>query len=176
MDGHFSWLGNPGSGKTTLSLALARSGWDFGSDEIVLLCRDLRLRPLPLPACSKANVMSTVAQWFPEIEGALEHDRYGKKIRYLPLRSATFQGKTGFVIFPRYDLSAPNSLQVLDGFKDCKGCLANAFLCHQVSKMRRETVALMAQSSAIFPGALQPLRFCGQCPHRYRCARRFGNC
>ena len=112
----FLLAGESGSGKTTLSLALARSGWDFGSDEIVLLCRDLRLRPLPLPACSKANVMSTVMQWFPEIESAREHDRYGKKIRYLPMRSATFQGKSGFVIFPRYDLAGPNALQVLDGF------------------------------------------------------------
>src|SRR5262249_68394 len=44
-------VGDSGAGKTTLSIALARAGWGFGSDEIVLLGRELDLRPLPSPAC-----------------------------------------------------------------------------------------------------------------------------
>ena len=52
--------GPSGTGKTTLSVALARAGWHFGSDDIVLLGRDLicapyRFLPASRPTISRAS-------------------------------------------------------------------------------------------------------------------------
>jgi hypothetical protein len=114
-DRTFLLAGNPGIGKTTLSLALKRAGWDFGSDEIVLLNHDLRLRPLPLPPCVKADTFSTIEPLFSELGTAPEHDRYGRRIKYLPLISAAFHGGEGVVVFPNYDPSSSNEIEILDG-------------------------------------------------------------
>jgi len=115
-DRTFLLAGNSGIGKTTLSLALKRAGWDFGSDEIVLLNHDLRLLPLPLPPCVKADTFSTIETLFSELRTAPEHNRYGKRIKYLPLRSTAFHGREGVVVFPNYDPSSSNEIEILDGF------------------------------------------------------------
>ena len=105
----FLLAGQSGTGKTTLSLALTRAGWDFGSDEIVLLSRDLRLRPLPFPPCIKADTFSSVETWFPQLRSLPEHDRYGKRIKYLPIESNVFDADAGFVVFPHYDRNGDTS-------------------------------------------------------------------
>lgn len=112
----FLLAGQSGTGKTTLSLALTRAGWDFGSDEIVLLSRDLRLRPLPFPPCIKADTFSSVETWFPQLRSLPEHDRYGKRIKYLPIESNVFDADAGFVVFPHYDRNGDNEFQRLDSF------------------------------------------------------------
>jgi hypothetical protein len=64
--GHTVLLAGPsGSGKTTLSVALAHAGWTFGGDEIVLMEAGGNFRPLPLPACIKADTFPLVSGWFP---------------------------------------------------------------------------------------------------------------
>ncbi len=120
----FLLAGESGTGKTTLSLALERAGWDYGSDEIVLLSRDLRLRPLPLPPCIKSNIFSTIATWYPQLRWVPEHDRYGKRIKYLPVRSARFDATSGFVVFPHYDRDGGNELQPLESFVGLQKLLA----------------------------------------------------
>jgi hypothetical protein len=121
----FLLAGQSGTGKTTLSLALKRAGWDFASDEIVLMSPDLRLRPLPLPACVKADTFASVETWFPELRKAPEHDRYGKRIKYLPIKSDAFDARVaGFVVFPRYDLGGTNQVQPLDSFLGLQRLLA----------------------------------------------------
>ena len=153
---HGAWTfllaGQSGTGKTTLSLALTRAGWDFGSDEIVLLTRDLRLRPLPFPPCIKADTFSFVETWFPELRSFPEHDRYGKRIKYLPLRSNVFNAGAGFVVFPRYDGSGANEIEALRQLRGVTKT-ARAMCLLSPSGFQHEdveTVAPMAQSAEIF--------------------------
>ncbi len=108
--------GLSGAGKTTLSLALARAGWSFGSDEIVLLGRDRDPRPLPLPPCIKRGAFPLIEGWFPELRGAPEHERYGHIVKYLPMKSTPISGLPGFVVFLRFDPRGPNEIKSLDRF------------------------------------------------------------
>ena len=116
--------GLSGAGKTTLSLALDRAGWSFGSDEIVLLGRDQGLRALPLPPCVKADSFPLIESWFPELRSAPEHERYGHVVKYLPIRSTPISGTPGFVVFLRFDARGPNEIQPLDRFSALERLLA----------------------------------------------------
>ena len=116
--------GPSGAGKTTLSLALARAGWSFGSDEIVLLGRNQDLRALPLPPCVKASSFPLIESWFPELRSALEHERYGHIVKYLPIRSMPLSGMRGSVVFLRFDPRGPNEVQPLDRFGALERLLA----------------------------------------------------
>ena len=116
--------GPSGAGKTTLSIALARAGWSFGSDEIVLLGRDQDLRALPLPPCVKASSFPLIESWFPELRSAPEHERYGHIVRYLPIRPMPLSGTRGCVVFLRFDPRGPNEIQPLDHFGALERLLA----------------------------------------------------
>jgi hypothetical protein len=116
--------GPSGAGKTTLSLALARAGWSFGSDEIVLLGRDQKLRALPLPPCVKASSFPLIESWFPELRSTPEHERYGHIVKYLPIRSMPLSAVPGSVVFLRFDPPGPNEIQPLDRFAALERLLA----------------------------------------------------
>jgi hypothetical protein len=121
-----AWLltGLSGAGKTTLSLALARAGWRFGSDEIVLLGRNQDLRALPLPPCIKADSFALIESWFPELRSVPAHERYGHIVKYLPIRFTPISGTPGFVVFLRFDARGPNEIQPLDRFSALERLLA----------------------------------------------------
>ena len=117
--------GPSGAGKTTLSLALMRAGWCFGSDEIVLLGgRDMRA--LPLPPCIKEDSLSLIERWFPELRAAPKHLRYGHTVKYLPIASTstTFPGSHGSVVFLRFDPCGPNEIKAADQFVALERLLA----------------------------------------------------
>jgi hypothetical protein len=116
--------GPSGAGKTTLSLALARAGWSFGSDEIVLLGRDRNLRALPLPPCVKASSFPLIEGWFPQLRSAPEHERYGHTVKYLPIKSIPFSCMRGCVVFLCFDPRGPNELRPLDRFGALERLLA----------------------------------------------------
>jgi hypothetical protein len=116
--------GLSGAGKTTLSLALARAGWSFGSDEIVLLGRGQELRALPLPPCIKAASFPLIERWFPELRGVPTHERYGHLVKYLPIRTTPISGLYGCVVFLRFDPHGPNKIQPLDRFGALERLLA----------------------------------------------------
>ena len=121
-----TWLlaGLSGAGKTTLSLALARAGWSFGSDEIVLLGRDRDLRALPLPPCVKADSFPLIESWFPELRRAPQHARYGHVVKYLPFRSTPISSMPGCVVFLRFDPRGPNEIRPVDRFGALERLLA----------------------------------------------------
>jgi hypothetical protein len=117
--------GVSGAGKTTLSLALTRAGWCFGSDEIVLLgVRDMRA--LPLPPCIKEDSFPLIESWFPELRTAPKHQRYGHTVKYLPMASTstTFSSLHGSVVFLRFDPSGPNEIKPVDRFVALERLLA----------------------------------------------------
>jgi len=112
----FLLAGESGAGKTTLCVALGQSGWRFGSDEIVLLTDASGLRALPFPACIKKDAFPVVETWFPALRLAPEHQRYGKTVKYLPMRCQTEMAGTGYVIFPHYDPASEAGLRSLESF------------------------------------------------------------
>lgn len=68
--------GASGSGKSTLAIALARHGWGFMSDDLVLLSRaGGRVRALAFP--DEVDVTDETASWFPELAGLATEDRAG---------------------------------------------------------------------------------------------------
>jgi hypothetical protein len=71
----------PGSGKSSLTAALARSGLDYFSDEVALLEEpDLEVRPIPLAVCVKSTGWDLMARFFPEIGTLATHRRGDGKI------------------------------------------------------------------------------------------------
>jgi hypothetical protein len=118
--------GPSGAGKTTLSLALTRAGWCFGSDEIVLLGCSRDMRALPLPPCIKEDSFSLIETWFPELCTAPKHQRYGHTVKYLPITSAstTFSSSHGSVVFLRFDPGGPNEIKAVDQFVALERLLA----------------------------------------------------
>jgi hypothetical protein len=124
-DGRTLLLAGPsGAGKTTLSLALARAGWSFGSDEIVLVGRDFNLRPLPLPPCIKADAFGLIETWFPELRSSSEHERYGRIVKYLPIKSAPLPALPGSVVFIRFDPGGATEIQPVAQFSALERLLA----------------------------------------------------
>jgi hypothetical protein len=113
----FLLAGSSGVGKTTLSAALTRAGWNFACDEIVLLGRNLSLRALPLPPCIKTDSFSLVEKWFPELRETPEHNRLGGTVKYLPIESTPLEGGPIDIIFPSRTVDQENQIQRLDCFE-----------------------------------------------------------
>jgi len=116
--------GPSGSGKTTLSVALGHAGWTFGGDEIVLMEAGGNFRPLPLPACIKADTFPLVSSWFPVLEKVPPHERYGRTIRFLPIPSSRFEPFPAIVVFPTFQQQADAVIARIDRFEGLQKLLA----------------------------------------------------
>jgi hypothetical protein len=111
----------PGSGKSSLTAALSRSGFDYFSDEIALLEEpDLALRPIPLAVCVKSTGWDLMAPFFPELGSLKSHHRADDKIvRYVPPPPFTNGSDPGRsypvrrIVFPRYRADAATALKPL---------------------------------------------------------------
>lgn len=78
--------GAPGAGKTTLCVALARSGYEYQGDDIVRLEHSGKATGTPFAACVKAPAWPLVAPYAPEIADLPTYRRPdGKDVRYLPV-------------------------------------------------------------------------------------------
>lgn len=92
-----------GSGKTTLALALAAAGWSLVTDEMALLGRDLIWRGLPFRPCAKRENFATVRRFCPEVDAVMEHVRYSRRVKYLPVPVDTGTTALDRVVFPRFE-------------------------------------------------------------------------
>ncbi len=107
-DGCILLPGRPGSGKSTLSAALGRSGFTYLSDEVALLAGpDLRVRPVPLAICVKSTGWDALAPFYSELASLPVHRRGdGKIVRYLrpPIDLASLRASYAVsrIVFPRY--------------------------------------------------------------------------
>jgi len=78
--------GAPGAGKTTLCVALARSGYEYQGDDIVRLESNGKTAGTPFAACVKAPAWPLVASYAPEINDLPIYRRSDEKdVRYLPV-------------------------------------------------------------------------------------------
>lgn len=87
--------GEPGAGKTTLTLALAAAGWAYGGDDIVRISPDGLARAAPFAAAAKAGAWELLGDRLPDLTEAPVHRRAdGQSVRYVlpagfsPLRPA----------------------------------------------------------------------------------------
>jgi hypothetical protein len=79
-------VGEPGAGKSTLSVALGVSGFDLEGDDIAVLLEDGRVRGVPFPATLKRGSVPMIAPLVPEIMDQPENLRLDNQhARYLPL-------------------------------------------------------------------------------------------
>jgi uncharacterized protein (UPF0276 family) len=106
-----------GSGKTTLTAALIRSGATYLSDEIALVERaELAVRPVPLALTIKEGSVEPLKTYYPEIDTLTVHLREDYvRVRYLPPPAASLPGDeraqpVKWIVFPHYDSGAETLL------------------------------------------------------------------
>ncbi len=100
----------PGSGKTSLTLALARQGFAYHTDEYVLLVGEaLEARGIPVPATVKSTAWAYVSRDYPVISALDAHERVdGKICKYLPPPvcvgdpALDRSWPVGWLVFPRF--------------------------------------------------------------------------
>jgi hypothetical protein len=108
-----------GSGKSSLTAALSRAGFDYFSDEIALLEEPtLAVRPIPLAICIKSTGWELMAPFFPEVRSLKSHRRADEKIvRYVPPPAFTKGSDRDRaypvrrIVFPRYRPDVPTFLR-----------------------------------------------------------------
>ena len=110
-----------GSGKSSLTAALSRAGFDYFSDEIALLEEPgLTVRPIPLAICVKSTGWDLMAPYFPGLPTLKSHRRGdGKTVRYVPpppLGKGSDPSRSypvRRIVFPRYEADAKTALKPL---------------------------------------------------------------
>lgn len=109
-----------GSGKTTLTAGLLHRGWDYLSNDIVLLQHgSLDAVAVPDSLCIKEGAWEVLAPLFPELRDLPVHQRFdGTRLRYLvpPAfggRNASGGVPVRWIVFPRYRRGAATALRPL---------------------------------------------------------------
>jgi hypothetical protein len=84
-------LGQPGAGKTSLTVALTEAGFEYGSDDIVLVGADGRVRGVPFAPAAKPGIWPLLRSIRPDLPKTPIHRRLdARRVRYLtPLRPCT---------------------------------------------------------------------------------------
>lgn len=109
----------PGSGKSSLTTALAHSGLDYYSDEVALVERfSFQVAPVPLAICVKNTGWDLMSRYYPELPNLPIHRRGDDKlVRYVPPPSDAIHSKparVSHIIFPRYSMDGPTRLVPLE--------------------------------------------------------------
>jgi len=103
-----------GSGKSSLTAALTRSGLDYLSDEVALLERTtFRVPPMPFAICVKNTGWEVIAPHYADFDKFPIHDREdGKRVRYIPPPATVPAGAlpVSHIIFPRFQPEGPTAL------------------------------------------------------------------
>ena len=121
--------GNPGAGKTTLTLASVHAGFGFAADDVTLLDTEGRCVGLPFAAAVKAGSWPLLSEYCPDLDAAPIFRRPdGKRVRFaVPKALALPTGKAvGWVILLRRDRSSNACLQPIDAAGALRGLLTGA--------------------------------------------------
>ena len=110
--------GEAGSGKSTLTAGLARSGFTYWGDDSVPLDTDLNAVAMPVGICLKSGSWPALASLYPELERLPVYPRFGQDVRYLfpgnfagdrePRRSPA-----ACLVFPRYQQEHDATLEAI---------------------------------------------------------------
>lgn len=102
-----------GSGKSSLTAALAHDGLGYYSDEVALVERSsFRVSPVPLAVCVKSTGWNVMTRYFPELPTLPIHRRNdGKRVRYVPPRAVEKEpALVSHIFFPLYSKDEPTQL------------------------------------------------------------------
>jgi hypothetical protein len=105
-----------GSGKSSLTAALAHAGFRYYSDEVALIERTtFRVPPMSLAICVKSTGWDLMARYYPDLPALPIHRREDNKVvRYIapPAGAAQQQpAPVSHIIFPRHDKDAATELK-----------------------------------------------------------------
>lgn len=121
-----------GGGKSTLCAALLHRGFEFLSDDVVLLDgTSLGLRGVPLPLSLKAGSWPILQRRFPTMDALDVHERPDRKlVKYLApslLASTNDIHAAGWMIFPEFTPDADVELRHLDQSTALSRLISQAF-------------------------------------------------
>jgi len=121
--------GAPGAGKTTLCVALAKSGWDYQGDDIVRLENSGKAMGTPFAACVKSDAWPLVAAYAPEIADLPIYRRSdGKDVRYLRTPPAARRPRSiDFVLLLARQPGATPALEPVEPLEAFSTLLESAF-------------------------------------------------
>jgi len=96
-----------GSGKSSLTAALAHGGFSYFSDEVGLVERGtLQVVPVPLAVCVKSTGFDLMSRYYPQLATLPAHKRDDDKVVvYVPPKPGEIRREAGFVshiFFPQY--------------------------------------------------------------------------
>jgi hypothetical protein len=109
--------GPPGAGKSTLALHLMSAGFEYGSDDVVLIALDGRVTGVPFAPTVKSGAWSIIRSLRPDIDKAPVHMRPdGKSVRYLKPLNWRPPGcfPVGWIVFTKRMPDVPTKLLPLD--------------------------------------------------------------
>lgn len=105
----------PGSGKSSLTVALVHRGFGYFSDEVALIGPAFQVSPMPLAMAIKEPGWDLIARYYPRLMRRPVHIRHdAKAIRYLPPPADALRRRplpVSHIIFPRFDPSARTALE-----------------------------------------------------------------
>ncbi|MER8734093.1 PqqD family peptide modification chaperone [Mesorhizobium sp. M1227] len=122
--------GNPGSGKTTLTLALVHAGFGFAADDVTLLDSAGQSIGLAFAPSVKSGSWSILGQYFPELGRSRVYRRPDRRrVRFLVPRDhvPTVPRPVGWVVLLCRTQDAKPSLRVIDPSEILGGLLNGAF-------------------------------------------------
>lgn len=109
--------GDPGAGKSTLTAALALSGWRLLSDEITLIDRDDgRIVPLARPISLKNRSIDIIRAAFPQaVFGDTAHDTHKGTVAHVrppdeSVAAMAVKARAAHIVFPRWKADAATRL------------------------------------------------------------------
>ncbi len=121
--------GEPGAGKTTLTVALAQAGFGYAGDDIALLGPHGRVAGVPFAASVKSGAWPLVSRFRRDLEAVRIFRRSdGQDVRYLPPAGpvAAAPLPLGWVVLLRRQPDGPARLAHLDRIEAMRSVLAEA--------------------------------------------------
>ncbi len=140
----------PGSGKSTLTAALAHSGWRLFSDELALLRPETgELLPIARPVCLKGNSIPVIQDFAPQAKfGPLARDCEQKRpLAHMnpptdAVRRMNEPALPGLILYPRYSAGSPTEVTPVSRGKSFIELAQSSF---NYSMLRRKGFDLLSQ-------------------------------
>jgi hypothetical protein len=102
--------GRPGAGKTTLAVHLIEAGFEYVSDDIVLIAPDGRVTGIPFAPALKPGAWAMIEKLRPDLNKSAVHKRSdGKRVRYLNAARSARNGSVpvGWIVFIKRAANTP---------------------------------------------------------------------